>query len=116
MSRNRGWGTLVRLYGSSTGGRKFTGASGRDIDSGEAKLDLGFVKEALEEGQGSSFLVPHDLHHANELPALSRAHSLCGRIFDEIQAIKNPDSLRADAARAVNARLPHRADRHPNRE
>jgi len=40
-----GLGHLIRLYGSAIGTRRLTGATGRDIDSGEAKLDFRALKE-----------------------------------------------------------------------
>jgi hypothetical protein len=98
-----GLGHLVRLYGSATSGRKFTGASGRDTDSGEAKLDLGFVKEALEEGRAHRFwFLTTYTTLTNYQHSLARI-PFAAAVFDEIQAIKNPDSLRANAARAINA-------------
>jgi hypothetical protein len=98
-----GLGHLVRLYGSSIGGRKLTGTAGRDIDSGEAKLDLGAIKEALEEGRAHRhwFLTTYTTL-TNYQHSLARI-PFAAAVFDEIQAIKNPDSLRANAARAVNA-------------
>lgn len=98
-----GLGHLVRLYGSATGGRKFTGTSGSDIDTGEAKLDLGFVKEALEEGRAHRFwFLTTYTTLTNYQHSLARV-PFAAVVFDEIQAIKNPDSLRANAARAINA-------------
>lgn len=98
-----GLGHLVRLYGSAIGGRKLSGAAGRDIDSGEAKLDLAFVKEALEEGRAHRFwFLTTYTTLTNYQHSLARI-PFAAAVFDEIQAIKNPDSLRANAARAINA-------------
>ena len=52
-----GLGHLIRLYGSATGTRKLTGRQGRDIDGGEAKLDLEFLHEAVQEKRAHNFWV-----------------------------------------------------------
>ena len=98
-----GLGHLIRLYGSSLGGRRLTGAKGRDTDNGEAKLDLNTVHEAIEEGRAHRFWM------LTTYTTLTNYQHSLGRIpfsavvFDEIQALKNPISLRAVAARAINA-------------
>ncbi|WP_245901917.1 DEAD/DEAH box helicase [Phreatobacter oligotrophus] len=101
--RKPGLGHLIRLYGSSTKGRKFSGASGLDTDAGEAKLDLEFLREAVAEGRAHRFWIlttyttlcnyQHSLHR---IP-------FSAVVFDEIQTLKNPVSLRANAGRSVNA-------------
>ncbi|MBY5336232.1 DEAD/DEAH box helicase [Rhizobium leguminosarum] len=101
--REPGLGHLIRLYGSSLGGRKSVGAKGRDTDAGEAKLDLGFLHEAIEEGRA------HRVWLLTTYTTLTNYQHSLGRVpfsaivFDEIQALKNPVSLRAVAARAMNA-------------
>jgi superfamily II DNA or RNA helicase len=98
-----GLGHLIRLYGSAIGARRLTGTTGRDIDSAEAKLDFRTIKEALEEGRAHRhwFLTTYTTL-TNYQHSLARI-PFAAAVFDEIQAIKNPDSLRASAARAVNA-------------
>ncbi|KQQ29439.1 hypothetical protein ASF53_19605 [Methylobacterium sp. Leaf123] len=98
-----GLGHLIRLYGSGIGARKRAGESGRDIDAGESKLDLAFLHKALAEGRAHrswilttyTTLVNYQ-HSLREIP-------FSAVVFDEIQALKNPASLRAAAARAVRA-------------
>ncbi|NKM12104.1 ATP-dependent helicase [Rhizobium laguerreae] len=98
-----GLGHLIRLYGSSLGGRKSVGARGRDTDTGEAKLDLGFLHEAIEEGRAHRFwLLTTYTTLTNYQHSLGRV-PFSAIVFDEIQALKNPVSLRAVAARAMNA-------------
>lgn len=98
-----GLGHLTRLYGSSIGGRRLSGASGRDTDSGEAKLDLRFLKEAIEEGRAHRFWVLTTYTTlTNYQHSLARI-PFAAAVFDEIQALKNPDSLRASAARALKS-------------
>lgn len=98
-----GLGHLIRLYGSAVSARKITGASGRDTDDGEAKLDFDSIYEAIEEGRAHRFWV------LTTYTTLTNYQHSLGRIpfsaavFDEIQALKNPFCLRAVAARAMNA-------------
>ncbi len=101
--REPGLGHLVRLYGSSLGGRKSTGAAGRDTDSGEAKLDLNFLHEAISEDRAHRFwLLTTYTTMTNYQHSLGRI-PFSAVVFDEIQALKNPVSLRAVASRAINA-------------
>ncbi|KQS63849.1 hypothetical protein ASG39_14690 [Rhizobium sp. Leaf371] len=98
-----GLGHLIRLYGSSLGGRKLVGAKGRDTDSGDAKLDLSSLHEAIEEGRAHRFwLLTTYTTLTNYQHSLGRI-PFSAIVFDEIQALKNPVSLRAVAARAMNA-------------
>ncbi|MHC2371314.1 superfamily II DNA or RNA helicase [Bradyrhizobium diazoefficiens] len=98
-----GLGHLLRLYGSATGARKLTGRQGRDIDGGEAKLDLEFLHEAVREKRAHRFWVL-----TTYTTLVNYQHSLArvpfsAVVFDEIQALKNPFSMRAEAARSVKA-------------
>ncbi|MDX1010496.1 ATP-dependent helicase [Sinorhizobium medicae] len=98
-----GLGHLIRLYGSSIGGRKLTGAKGKDTDDGEAKLDLGALHEAVAEGRAHRFwLLTTYTTLTNYQHSLARI-PFSAVVFDEIQALKNPVSLRAVAARSINA-------------
>ncbi len=98
-----GLGHLVRLYGSSLGGRKLTGARGMDTETGEAKLDFGSLHEAVAEGRAHRFwLLTTYTTLTNYQHSFARV-PFSAVVFDEIQALKNPISLRAVAARSVNA-------------
>ena len=96
-----GLGHVVRLYGSGLGGYKARGVGGVDTESGEAKLDLGMLEEAIAAGRGHRFWM------LTTYTTLTNYHHSLGRIpfavavFDEIQALKNPASLRSFAARAL---------------
>ena len=98
-----GLGQVIRLYGSGLGGYKASGVEGIDTESGEAKLDLGMLEEAIAEGRGHRFWM------LTTYTTLTNYHHSLGRIpfavvvFDEIQALKNPASLRSFAARAIRA-------------
>lgn len=96
-------GNVVRLYGSALGGRKRPGLRGVETESGNELLDLRDLEEAMSEGRGHRYWVL-----TTYTTLTNYQHSLAKipfstAIFDEIQAIKNPVSLRAKAALAVNA-------------
>ena len=96
-----GLGHVIRLYGSGLGGYRASGVEGVDTESGEAKLDLGMLEEAIAEGRGHRFWM------LTTYTTLTNYHHSLGRlpfavvVFDEIQALKNPASLRSFAARAI---------------
>lgn len=101
--RAPGLGNVVRLYGSSLGGKKRPGQQGIETDSGSALLDLRDLEEAIDEGRGHRYWVL-----TTYTTLTNYQHSLAKipfstAVFDEIQAVKNPVSLRAKAALAVNA-------------
>lgn len=98
-----GLGHLIRLYGSAVAGRKVSGAVGRDTDSGEIKLDFSALHEAIEEGRAHRFwILTTYTTLTNYQHSLARI-PFSTIVFDEIQALKNPGSLRAAAARAMQA-------------
>jgi Superfamily II DNA/RNA helicases, SNF2 family len=98
-----GLGHLIRLYGSAISRRKLTGARGKDTDDGTAKLDLGFLREAVAEGRAHRFwILTTYTTLTNYQHSLARI-PFSAAVFDEIQALKNPVSLRAVAARSINA-------------
>lgn len=98
-----GLGRVIRLYGSGTSARKHIGATGRDIDDGSAKLDLGSLHEAVADGRA------HRLWVLTTYTTLTNyQHSLAtipfaAAVFDEIQTLKNARSMRSAAARTVKA-------------
>lgn len=98
-----GLGHLIRLYGSGIGACKRAGTSGRDIETGESKLDLSFLREALEDGRAHRSWILTTYTTLTNYQHSLRQIPFVAVVFDEIQALKNPASLRAAAARAVNA-------------
>lgn len=101
--RAPGLGNVVRLYGSALGGKKRPGQHGIETDGGNALLDLGDLEEAIHDGRGHRYWVL-----TTYTTLTNYQHSLAKipfstAVFDEIQAVKNPISLRAKAALAVNA-------------
>jgi superfamily II DNA or RNA helicase len=98
-----GLGHLIRLYGSATASRKVSGKSGRDIDSGETKLDLGFLTEAVAEGRAHRFwLLTTYTTLTNYQHSLGRI-PFSALVFDEIQALKNPAALRSQSGLFMKA-------------
>lgn len=98
-----GLGNVIRLYGTALGGKKRPGSQGIETEAGNALLDLSELKEAISEGRGHRYWVL-----TTYTTLTNYQHSLAKipfstAIFDEIQAVKNPTSLRAKAALAVNA-------------
>jgi SNF2 family DNA or RNA helicase len=101
--RAPGLGNVIRLYGSALGGKKRPGQQGVETDSGNPLLDLRDLEEAIDEGRGHRYWVL-----TTYTTLTNYQHSLAKipfstAVFDEIQALKNPVSLRAKAALAVNA-------------
>ncbi|EAQ47299.1 hypothetical protein MED193_18939 [Roseobacter sp. MED193] len=101
--RAPGLGNVVRLYGSALGGKKRPGQQGIETDCGNTLLDLRDLEEAIDEGRGHRYWVL-----TTYTTLTNYQHSLAKipfstAVFDEIQAVKNPVSLRAKAALAVNA-------------
>ena len=100
-----GLGTVLRLYGSGVSARKHHGVEGKETDDGTARLDFRDLHEAVEDGRG------HDRWILTTYQTLTNYQHSFGRlrfaaaVFDEIQAIKNPATLGAEAARSVNARF-----------
>ena len=98
-----GLGHLIRLYGSAISARRRTGTQGRDTDDGVEKLDLDTIHEAVAEGRAHRFwLLTTYTTLTNYQHSLARI-PFSAAVFDEIQNIKNPASLRAAAVRALKA-------------
>ena len=97
-----GLGHLIRLYGSAISARKLPGRSGVDTQTGEVKLDLKFLTEAIEENRAHRFwILTTYTTLTNYQHSLARI-PFSAIVFDEIQTLKNPASLRAVAALFMN--------------
>ncbi|TPE47163.1 DEAD/DEAH box helicase [Amaricoccus solimangrovi] len=97
-----GLGHLLRLYGSGIGSVKRK-AHGFETREGEEMLDLARLREDTAEGRGQrTWILTTYSTLANYQHSLARL-PLSAVVFDEIQNLKNPISLRAVAARALNA-------------
>lgn len=98
-----GLGFVERLYGSGLSARKRHGTRGKDTDDGEARLDFGTLEEAIREGRGHGrWLLTTYQTLTNYQHSFSRLR-FSAVVFDEIQAIKNPATLGAEAVRSVAA-------------
>jgi len=96
-------GNVIRLYGSALGGKKKPGPQGVETESGNAILDLSDLHEAIAEGRGHRYWVL-----TTYTTLTNYQHSLAKipfstAVFDEIQNVKNPTTLSAKAAMALNA-------------
>ena len=96
-------GHVIRLYGSGIATRKHLGAHGRDIDDGEAKLDLSTLKEAIDEGRSHRFWVLTTYTTLTNYQHSLATIPFAAAVFDEIQTLKNARSMRSDAGRSIRA-------------
>lgn len=98
-----GFGHLVRLYGSHLSAQMGTGKRGKETDTGTPRLDLAWLDEAFSEGRAHRywFLTTYTTltNYQHSLASIPFA----ALVFDEIQALKNPSSLRSRAALAMRA-------------
>lgn len=98
-----GLGHLLRLYGSSLSQYKDFDAKGVETKDGNTLLNFEQLHEAISEGKGHRFwILTTYTTLTNYQHSFAKIH-FSAVVFDEIQAVKNPDSLRARAARAINA-------------
>ena len=95
-------GTLIQLYGSKLTQFKNTSNKGNETIDAEKRLDFSVINEAIEEGRGHRFwflttyrTLTNYQHSIGKIP-----FSLI--VFDEIQNLKNPGTLVAKAAKAMN--------------
>lgn len=98
-----GLGHVIRLYGSGTESRKRVGQAGKDIDSGESKLDLEFLHEAVAEGRAHRFWVLTTYTTLTNYQHSLATIPFAAAVYDEIQTLKNSRSMRSAAARGVMA-------------
>ncbi|CUJ83699.1 N-formylmethionyl-tRNA deformylase [Shimia thalassica] len=99
----RGFGTLIRLYGSSLGSQKRHDARGTETQSGLPQLDFDWLDEAFEDGRA------HRYWFLTTYTTLANYQHSLGKIpfstmvLDEIQNIKNRVTLASKAVEAMNA-------------
>ncbi|MCA1335465.1 DEAD/DEAH box helicase [Pseudooceanicola marinus] len=99
----RGFGTLVRLYGGTLGSQKKRDARGTETQSGLAQLDLEWLDEAFEDGRAHRYwLLTTYTTLANYQHSLGRV-PFSAMVMDEIQNIKNRNTLASRAVEAMNA-------------
>lgn len=99
----RGFGTLIRLYGSALGSQKRQNARGTETRSGLPQLDLDWLGEAFEDGRAHRYwLLTTYTTLANYQHSLGRI-PFSAMVMDEIQNIKNRNTLASRSAEAMNA-------------
>lgn len=99
----RGFGTLIRLYGGSLGSQKRRDAQGTETQSGLTQLDLEWLDEAFEDGRAHRYwLLTTYTTIANYQHSLGRI-PFSAMVMDEIQNIKNRNTLASRAVEAMNA-------------
>lgn len=101
--KKRKFGSLVRLYGGAISGHKMAGSKGIETKSGLPVLDFDWLEEAFEEGRAHRywFLTTYTTL-ANYQHSLGKIR-FSAIVFDEIQNIKNMNTLASKAVEAMNA-------------
>ena len=99
----RGFGTLVRLYGSSLGAQKRQETRGTETQSGLPQLDMDWLDEAFEDGRAHRYwLLTTYTTLANYQHSLGKI-PFSAMVMDEIQNIKNRATLASKAVEAMNS-------------
>ncbi|MAY48283.1 MAG: hypothetical protein CML65_23940 [Rhodobacteraceae bacterium] len=99
----RGFGTLIRLYGGSLGSQKRSDARGTETRTGLPQLDLDWLDEAFEDGRAHRYwLLTTYTTLANYQHSLGSV-PFSAMVMDEIQNIKNRNTLASRAVEAMNA-------------
>lgn len=101
--KHPGLGNVIRLYGSALGGKKKPGPQGVETESGNTLLDLSDLHEAIAEGRGHRYWVLTTYTTLTNYQHSLMKIPFSTAVFDEIQNVKNPTTLSARAAMAVNA-------------
>lgn len=101
--KGRGFGSLVRLYGSSLASQKRRDARGTETQTGLPLLDLDWLDEAFEDGRAHRYwLLTTYTTLANYQHSLGKI-PFAAMVMDEIQNIKNRVTLASKAVEAMNA-------------
>ena len=98
-----GLGVPVRLYASGLAAYKRPSTPGKDIEDGEGHLDLSVVTQAVEENRAhKQWIITTYQTLTNYQHSLSKI-PFSAVVFDEIQALKNPTTMMAMAAKSIKA-------------
>ena len=99
----RGFGSLIRLYGSGISTQKKHGYQGTETGTGLPHLDFDWLNEAFEDGRAHRYwILTTYTTLANYQHSLGRI-PFSAVVMDEIQNIKNRSTLASKAAEAINA-------------
>ena len=96
-----GLGARVRVYGPDMKARRIPHMAGRDTDDGRPRLDFKDIQSAIRNGNGHRFWFLTTYETLSNYQHSFRQISFSVIVFDEIQKIKNVQTLIALAARSV---------------
>ncbi|PJK28313.1 SNF2-related protein [Minwuia thermotolerans] len=96
-------GMLMPAYGSSLRHLKKGGLSGTDLTDGVGKLDFAAINADIAKGHGDRWWILTSYETLANYQHSFHALPFSVVIFDEIQKIKNVQTINANAARAVKA-------------
>lgn len=96
-----GLGARVRVYGPDLRARRIPHMAGRDTDDGRPRLDFKDIQSAIGKGNGHRFWLLTTYETLSNYQHSFRQISFSVIVFDEIQKIKNVQTLIALAARSV---------------
>ena len=96
-------GVRIRAYGRDLRDLKASNATGRDTDDGKPRLTFCNLREAMANGKGNHRWILTTYETLKNYQHSFRRINFSVAVFDEIQKIKNPQTLTACAARAVVA-------------
>lgn len=96
-----GLGARVRVYGPNLRARRIPHMAGRDTDDGQPRLDFKDIQSAIEKGNGHKFWLLTTYETLSNYQHSFRQLSFSVIVFDEIQKIKNVQTLIALAVRSV---------------
>ena len=96
-------GVIIRAYGKNLRALKVPKATGRDTDDGKPRLTFGSLHEAMAGGTGNYRWILTTYETLKNYQHSFRRIHFSAAVFDEIQKIKNPQTLTACAARAIVA-------------
>lgn len=96
-------GTLMPAYGNTLRHLKKAGLSGTDLSDGVGKLDFAAIEADIANGHGDRWWILTSYETLANYQHSFHTLPFSVVIFDEIQKIKNVQTINANAARAVKA-------------
>ena len=94
-------GACIRAYGSDLQNLKVSGTTGRDTDDGKPRLDFRSLRKAMASGKGNRRWILTTYETLKNYQHSFRQINFSTAVFDEIQKIKNPQTLTTCAVRAI---------------
>lgn len=96
-------GVIIRAYGKNLQELRVPHATGKDTDDGKPRLTFGNLHKAMADGKGNYRWVLTTYETLKNYQHSFRRIHFSTAVFDEIQKIKNPQTLTACATRAIIA-------------